>query len=158
MPRRYFSYEKPSALLIGFTFLTMGQGIVIAIVGLVIGSRVGSVEPGFALASFGMVLIVTQYASTFRRNVYCMWLATGQLTLCSIPCGLALIVGGCVAAIPLFISGTTALLNLYWGISVVEQHSIIPDDQSPEQISLIEIFLAILIVALILGPATVFYR
>ncbi len=159
-PRRHFAYEQPSAVLIGFTFLTIGQGILIAIFGLAIGSnsQVPISESGFLIAMFGMVLIFAQYASTFRRNVYCMWLATGQLALCSLPCGLVLLVGGCIAVLPLIVSGTTAILNLVWGMSLVEQHSIVPDDQTPEQISLIEIFFAILIIALILGPATAFYR
>ncbi|PQO27824.1 hypothetical protein C5Y97_26215 [Blastopirellula marina] len=160
MSRSYFAYEKPSAALVIFTFVTIVQGMLIAIMGLAIGSSIHFPLPivGFLITGFGMVLIVCQYASTFRRNVYCMWLATAQLLFCCLPCGLMLLIGGCVAAIPLAVSLTTAALNAMWGMSLVEQHSLVPDDHTSEQISLIEIFCAVLIAALILGPASMFYR
>lgn len=153
--RRHFAYEKPSAIFIIFTWLTIIQGMLIAIAGLATGSK----NPlGFMIAGFGLVLIVCQYASTYRRNLHCMCVATLQLLLLSLICGFLLLKGGCAAVFPFVISLVTAAFNTIWAVSLVEQRSIVPDNLESEQISLIEIFMAILIAALILGPASAFYR
>ncbi|WP_146119146.1 hypothetical protein [Blastopirellula marina] len=158
-PLRYtFAYEKPSPVLIMCTLGVMGQGILMAILGLGIGSNPPSAGFGFLLVAFGLILILAQYISTFRRNFFGLIVASGQLAFCSLVFFLAAIVGVVIAVPPLIVSATTVLLNLYWGVSVSEQNSLDLDSQVTNQISLFEILGAMLIFAMILGPASFFYR
>lgn len=157
-PRYTFVYEKASPLLILFTLAVMGQGILLAILGMGIASDPRSAGVGFLFAAFGLTLIVSQYISTFRRNLYGLIVACCQLMFCSLLLFMAALVGVVIALPPLIVSATTVVLNLYWAISVSEQFAYAPESPEVNQISLFEILGAMLIFAMILGPASWFYR
>ncbi|PQO45235.1 hypothetical protein C5Y93_14830 [Blastopirellula marina] len=151
-------YEEASLILALFTFGTMGQGILITIFGLSISTQSHSSTFGFIVAGFGFTLIITQYASTYRRNLFCLIVASGQLAFCSFLLFLLLMLGGFFVLLPLTISVTTLLLNLTWYASLIEQREFGILEESSQKITLREIFGAILVLALILGPASFFYR
>ncbi|RCS44737.1 hypothetical protein DTL42_17620 [Bremerella cremea] len=140
------------------TFLVMGIGILISILGAAWLNMPFERDKGVVLLGLGTVLIVGQYVGITRRNRVCLAIANGILIAIVL-----LFVLLTIAYPPLFflfaaITATILKMNWHHRTAILHQEQAGVPNPASTRMTLRELLGAFVILALILGPAQILSR